>query len=195
MSIWLTLSVLTFLNAGLKCVYTCMKHFCVIIISFRLVCCFIDKELETTSRRFVCFNFIFNINAQIVQYLIKLTFEVRMIYVHLSFFLWFLLIPYIHVKERKMKNWKNVNYFLAKKPKDKWSSHVTGKRSIFKYRNRRTTKLLSIDSLFKNYFFSYNYFFCFSCFPLAQLARAVCSPPHFEADFPFNLHFSHGRSN
>ena len=154
-----------------------------------------NKELETKFRKFVCFNFIFNINAQIVQYLIKLTFEVRMIYVHLSFFLWFLLIPYIHVKERKMKNWKNVNYFLAKKPKDKWSSHVTGKRSIFKYRNRRTTKLLFIDSLFKNYFFSYNYFFCFSCFPLAQLARAVCSPPHFEADFPFNLHFSHGRSN
>ena len=30
-----------------------------------------------------------------------------MIYVHLGFFLWLLLIPFIHVKERKMKN---VNY-------------------------------------------------------------------------------------
>ena len=39
-----------------------------------------------------------------------------------------------------MKNWKKV---LAKKPKDEWrSSHVTGKRSASKYRNRRTTKLL-----------------------------------------------------
>ena len=38
-----------------------------------------------------------------------------------------------------MKNWKKV---LAKKPKDKRSSHVTGKRCVSKYRNRRTTKLL-----------------------------------------------------
>ena len=30
-----------------------------------------------------------------------LTFEVRMIYVHLGFFLWLLLTPFIHVKERK----------------------------------------------------------------------------------------------
>ena len=37
-----------------------------------------------------------------------------------------------------MKNWKKV---LAKKPKDEYS-HVTGKRSVSKYRNRRTTKLL-----------------------------------------------------
>ena len=36
-----------------------------------------------------------------------------------------------------MKNWKKV---LAKKPKDEYS-HVTGKRSVSKYRNRRTTKL------------------------------------------------------
>ena len=46
-----------------------------------------NKELETKSRRFVCFNFIFNIIAQIVLYLIELTFEVRIIYVHLGFFL------------------------------------------------------------------------------------------------------------
>ena len=78
-----------------------------------------------TLRLFVCFNFIFNINAQIAQYLIVLAFEVRMIYVHFSFFLWLLLVPFIHVKERKMKNWKKV---LAKKPKDEWSSHVAGKR-------------------------------------------------------------------
>ena len=38
-----------------------------------------------------------------------------------------------------MKNWKKV---LAKKPKDEWSSHVTGKRSVSKYRNTQTTKLL-----------------------------------------------------
>ena len=38
-----------------------------------------------------------------------------------------------------MKNWKKV---LAKKPKDKRSSHVTGKRCVSKCRNRRTTKLL-----------------------------------------------------
>ena len=38
-----------------------------------------------------------------------------------------------------MKNWKKV---LVKTPKDEWSSHVTGKRSVSKYRNRRTTKLL-----------------------------------------------------
>ena len=38
-----------------------------------------------------------------------------------------------------MKNWKKV---LVKKPKDRWSSHVTRKRSVSKYRNRRTTKLL-----------------------------------------------------
>ena len=38
-----------------------------------------------------------------------------------------------------MKNWKKV---LAKKPKDKWNSHVTGKRFVSKYMNRRTTKLL-----------------------------------------------------
>ena len=38
-----------------------------------------------------------------------------------------------------MKNWKKV---LAKKAKDESSSHVTGKRSVSKYRNRRTTKLL-----------------------------------------------------
>ena len=37
-----------------------------------------NKELETKFRKFVGFNFIFNINAQIVQYLIVLTFEVRM---------------------------------------------------------------------------------------------------------------------
>ena len=55
------------------------------------------------------------------------------------FFLWLLLIPFVHVKERRMKNWKKV---LAKKPKDEWGSHVTGKRSVSKYRNRRTTKLL-----------------------------------------------------
>ena len=61
-----------------------------------------NKELETKSRRFLCFNFIFNINAQIVWYLIELTLEVRMIYVHLGFFFWLLLIPFIHVKERKM---------------------------------------------------------------------------------------------
>ena len=45
----------------------------------------------------------------------------------------------IYVKERKMKNWKKV---LAKKPKDDWSSHVTGNRYVSKYRNRRATKLL-----------------------------------------------------
>ena len=73
----------------------------------------------------MCFNFIFNINAQIAQYLIVLAFEVRMIYVHFGFFLWLLLVPFIHVKKRKMKNWKKV---LAKKPKDEWSSHVAGKR-------------------------------------------------------------------
>ena len=67
-----------------------------------------NKELETKSRRFVCFNFIFNINAQIVKYLIVLTFEVRIIYVHLGYFLWVLLIPFIHVKERKMKNWQKI---------------------------------------------------------------------------------------
>ena len=39
------LTFLTFLTAGPKCVDTC--H-------------------ETKSRRFVCFNFVFNINAQIV---------------------------------------------------------------------------------------------------------------------------------
>ena len=61
-----------------------------------------NKELETKSRRFLCFNFIFNINAQIVWYLIELTLEVRMIYVQLGFFFWILLIPFIHVKERKM---------------------------------------------------------------------------------------------
>ena len=66
-----------------------------------------------------------------------------MIYVHLGFLLWLLLIPSIHVKERKMKNWKNV---LAKKPKDEWNSHVTEKRSVSKYRNRRTTKLLWVMS-------------------------------------------------
>ena len=38
-----------------------------------------------------------------------------------------------------MKNWKKVS---AKKPKDEWSNHVTGKRSVSKYWNRRTTKLL-----------------------------------------------------
>ena len=43
-----------------------------------------------------------------------LTVEIRMIYVHLGFFLWLLLTPFIHVKERKMKNLK----VLAKKPKD-----------------------------------------------------------------------------
>ena len=117
-----------------------------------------------------------------------LTCEVRMIYVHLGFFLWLLLIPFIDIKERKMKNWKKA---LEKKPKDERSSHVTGKRSVSKYRNRRATKLLSVDSLFKNYFFFYNHFFCFFCFPLARLARAVCSPPHSKADFPFALHFSH----
>ena len=57
----------------------------------------------------------FHINTQIVLYLIVLTFEVRMSYVHLGFFLWLLLITFIHVKERKMKNGKKV---LAKKPKD-----------------------------------------------------------------------------
>ena len=40
------------------------------------------------------------------------------------------------------KNGKNLKKVLAKKPKDEWSSHVTGKRSVSKYRNRRTTKLL-----------------------------------------------------
>ena len=65
-----------------------------------------------------------------------------MIYVHLGFLLWLLLIPSIHVKERKMKNWKNV---LAKKPKDEWNSHVTEIRSVSKYRNRRT-KLLWVMS-------------------------------------------------
>ena len=38
-----------------------------------------------------------------------------------------------------MKNWKKV---LAKKPKDEWSSHVTGKSSVSKYRNGRAIKLL-----------------------------------------------------
>ena len=37
-----------------------------------------------------------------------------------------------------MKNWEKV---LAKKPKDKRSSHMIGKRSVCKYGNRRT-KLL-----------------------------------------------------
>ena len=32
---------------------------------------------------------------------------------------------------------------LVKKPKEEWSSHMAGKRSVFKYRNRRATKLLS----------------------------------------------------
>ena len=111
-----------------------------------------------------------------------------MIYVHLGFLLGLWLIPFVHVKEWKMKNWKKV---LAKKPKDKWSSHVTGNRSVSKYRNTRTTKLLSIDSLFENYFFFYNYSFCFFCFPLARLARAVCNPPRLKEYFPFALHFSH----
>ena len=52
-----------------------------------------NKQLKAWNKvqeiRF--FNFIFNINAQIVQYLIVLTFEVRMISVHLGFFLWLLL--------------------------------------------------------------------------------------------------------
>ena len=38
-----------------------------------------------------------------------------------------------------MKNWKCV---FANKPNEQWSSHMTGKRSVSKYRNRRTTKLL-----------------------------------------------------
>ena len=38
-----------------------------------------------------------------------------------------------------MENWKKV---LAKKLKGEWSSYVTGKRSVSKYRNKRTTKLL-----------------------------------------------------
>ena len=42
-------------------------------------------------------------------------------------------------KAKKTKIWKKV---LGKKPKDEWSSHVTEKRSVPKYRNRRTTKLL-----------------------------------------------------
>ena len=53
----------------------------------------------------MCFNFIFNL---IFNFMLKLrstlsvlTFEVRMIYVHLGFFLWLLLTPFIHVKERK----------------------------------------------------------------------------------------------
>ena len=37
---------------------------------------------------------------------------------------------------------KNLKEVLAKKPKDEWSSHVTGKRSGSKYSNRRTTKLI-----------------------------------------------------
>ena len=54
-----------------------------------------------TLRLFVCFNFIFNINAQIAQYLIVSTFEVRMIYVHSGFFLWLLLLPFINICKRK----------------------------------------------------------------------------------------------
>ena len=69
--------------------------------------------------------------------MILLIFELRMIYVHLDFFLWLLLIPFIYVKERKIE--KKV---LEKNPKDELSSHVTGKKSVSKYRNRRTTRLL-----------------------------------------------------
>ena len=49
-------------------------------------------------------------------------------------------LPFIHVNETKMKNWKKK--VLAKKPKGEWSSHVTRKRSVSKYRNRKTGKLL-----------------------------------------------------
>ena len=38
-----------------------------------------------------------------------------------------------------MKNWKKV---LWEKPKNEWSSNVIEKRSVPKYRNRGTTKLL-----------------------------------------------------
>ena len=38
-----------------------------------------------------------------------------------------------------MKNWENVS---GKKPKNEWSSNVIEKRSVPKYRNRGTTKLL-----------------------------------------------------
>ena len=41
-SIWATLSVLTFLTAGPKCVYTCTKNFCV-NTSFSLVFRFLDN--------------------------------------------------------------------------------------------------------------------------------------------------------
>ena len=81
-----------------------------------------NKELETKSRRFVCFNF-------------TLKFCSTWSYKQLKFE-WFRL---IHVKERKMKNWTKI---LVKKQKDQWKSPVTGKRSVSKCSNRRTTKLL-----------------------------------------------------
>ena len=105
-----------------------------------------NKELETKFRSFVCFNFIFNINAQVVQYLIVLTFEVRMIYVHLGFFLWLLLIPFIYVEERKMKNYQRKDQkSISEETKGRMKQSCVRekvKRSVSKYRNRRTTKLL-----------------------------------------------------
>ena len=98
------LSVWTFFTAEPKCVYTCAKNLCV-NKSFSLVCCFLDKIKNLKQNPGDSCVLIFNINAQTVYYLIILPFEVRTIYVHSGFFLWFLLIPFIHVKERKMKDW------------------------------------------------------------------------------------------
>ena len=58
---------LTFLDCRAEmCIHLYEEFFCQYEFQYSLLFSRQNKELETKSRRFVCFNFIFNINAQIV---------------------------------------------------------------------------------------------------------------------------------
>ena len=58
------------------CIHLCKEFLCQYKFQLSLLFCRQNKELETKSSRFVCFDFILNINAQILYYLMLLTSEV-----------------------------------------------------------------------------------------------------------------------
>ena len=63
-----------------------------------------------------------------------------MIYVHLGFFLWLLLIPFIHVKERKMKNvnYTQINY---QSNQTNYCSKAMRQRKYFRTMNKNNLDL------------------------------------------------------
>ena len=103
-----------------------------------------NKEVETKSKIFMCFDLIFNINTQIVQYLIVLTFEVRMIYVDLGFFMNFTYTFYTcEGKKNEKLKYTQINY-QTYQTND--CSKAMRQRKYFRSKNKN---YLDIDSYMK----------------------------------------------